>query len=427
MSDAGSKSLPNRPKVLLTDTNRWALSARLAISLAEAGCEVSAVCVTPGHALLKTRAVRATFPYRGLHPVSSLQAAIEATDPDLIVPCCDRSVGHLHQLYASSQRQHKSKVAALIERSLGAPASYPIVASRYELLKIASEEGVRVPHTERLTTPQQFAAWQASGDLPCVLKADGTWGGGGTRIVDSSDEIRSSLRQLLNLFRLKRAIKRLVVNRDPFWLLPWWHRLQHEVIVQSYITGAPANCAVACWNGRVLAGSSVEVISSEGVTGPASIVRLIENQEMMSAAVRIADRLKLSGLFGLDFIIEESSKTAYLIEMNPRSTPLCHLRLGRGRDIAGALWAQLVGQPSPDTPPVTRNPMIAYFPQAQTGESEFLRASYQDVPLGEPELVQELLEPWPDRSFLFRASNWLRKATRFSAPLSGNKSSDFGR
>src|ERR1700683_3449421 len=90
-------------KVLLTDTNRWALSARLAIGLSQAGCEVSAICPAPGHALSKTRAVQRIFRYKGPCPLGSLAAAIEAVDPDIIVPCCDRSVEHLHELYAEAR------------------------------------------------------------------------------------------------------------------------------------------------------------------------------------------------------------------------------------------------------------------------------------------------------------------------------------
>ncbi len=52
------------PKILLTDTNRWALAARLAIDLAKAGASVSAVCPTRGHPLLKTRALRANLRVR---------------------------------------------------------------------------------------------------------------------------------------------------------------------------------------------------------------------------------------------------------------------------------------------------------------------------------------------------------------------------
>jgi len=402
-------------KVLLTDTNRWALSARLAIGLSEAGCQVSAICPAPGHALLKTRVVQRKFRYSGFRPLESLITAIETVDPDIIIPSCDRGVEHLHELYAQSQSRGVggSKLAALIERSLGSPASHSIVASRYELLALAREEGVRVPSTSRVDTPEELESWRARESFPWVLKADGTWGGGGVKIVHSPDQVQRSLAQLARLFRMRRAIKRIFVNRDPFWLRPWWNRSQHAVSVQSYIHGHAANCAVVCWKGRVLAGIGVEVVSSDGLTGPANVVRIVDNAEMMFAAERIASRLGLSGFFGLDFMIEEGSGAAYLIEMNPRTTPLCHLRLGKGRDMAGALWAQLAGQPDPESPSVTQNEMIAYFPQARDSNHELLKGCFQDIPQGEPELVQELLHPFPDRTLLFRLVNRLnRKPTR---------------
>jgi hypothetical protein len=396
-------------KVLLTDTNRWSLSARLAIGLAEAGCQVSAICVTPGHALLKTRAVHRTFSYSGLRPLESLTHAIEATEPDIVIPCCDRSVGHLHELYARAKEfgATGNKLMALIERSLGPEASHSVVSSRYDLLSLAREEGVRVPETGRVDTPQDLVDWQTRESFPWVLKADGTWGGGGVKIVHSADEIQQSFTQLARMFRLRRAVKRLFVNRDPFGPRSWWKRSQYDVIVQSYIPGHPANCAVVCWKGRVLAGFGVEVVQSDGLTGPASIVRVVDNVEMMFAAERIAERLGLSGFFGLDFMIEEGSGAAYLIEMNPRTTPLCHLRLGTGRDMPGALWAQLAGEYCPNLPPVTDNDLIAYFPQAWNTKSELLQSCFHDIPQNEPELVKELLRPWPDRTLLFRLFNRL--------------------
>jgi ATP-grasp domain-containing protein len=398
-------------KVLLTDTNRWALAARLAIGLSEAGCQVSAICPTPHHALLKTRAVQRTFRYSGFRPLESLQDAIEAVEPDVIVPSCDRGVEHLHELYARAQSRGpaESKLAALIERSLGSPASYSIVSSRYALLALAREEGVRVPSTSRLDNAEELASWRARESFPWVLKADGTWGGGGVKIVLTPDQVQQAFTQFARMFRFGKTIKRLVVNRDPFWLRPWWNRFQHAVSVQSYIHGRPANCAVVCWKGRVLAGIGVEVLSSDGLTGPANVVRVVDNAEMKFAAERIASRLGLSGFFGLDFMIEEGSGALYLVEMNPRMTPPCHLRLGKGRDMAGALWAQLAGQPSPEAPPVTQNEKIAYFPQASSGNQELLQSCFQDIPQGEPELVQELLRPWPDRTLLFRLFSRLNR------------------
>jgi len=122
--------------------------------------------------------------------------------------------------------------------------------------------------------------------------------------------------------------------------------------------------------------------------------------------------LNLSGFFGLDFMIEDRSDATYLIEMNPRCTPLSHLQLGKGRDLVEALWAQVSGQPFREIPAVTQNAMIAYFPQAWTFKSELLESSFHDIPREEPDLVQELLEPWSERSFVARMVDRFRRLTR---------------
>ena len=396
-------------KVLLIDTNRWALSARLAISLARTGCDVSAVCPTPEHPLSMTHAVRGIFRYSGVRPLESLATAISVVKPDIVIPCCDRSVQHLHELYVKAELRGDCSIgtAALIERSLGPSASHAIVSSRYELLNIARQEGVRVPRTRRVETVGELDAWQSCEPLPWILKADGTWGGVGVRVIRSREGLDRTFGQLNQISGLSKAIKRLLVNRDPFWFRPWWNRTKRPVVAQSYIHGRPANCSVVCWNGSVLGVICVEVVHSDGLTGPATVVRIIENSELKFAAEAIASRLKLSGFFGLDFVIEEGSNSAYLIEMNPRTTPPCHIRLNHGRDLAGALWSQLAGQPRPEEHPETLSEVIAYFPQPAANKPDLLQDCFHDVPLGEPELVQELLHPFPERTLLFRLAKWL--------------------
>jgi len=191
-----------------------------------------------------------------------------------------------------------------------------------------------------------------------------------------------------------RSIKRLTVDRNPFSAGQWWEgvqRIRPAMVAQSFIRGRPANCAVVCWEGEVLAGVCCEVVSTQTAVGPATVVRLVDSGQMMGAAGKIARRLSLSGFFGLDFMIDEATGSAYLIEMNPRCTPPCHLRLGIGRDLIGALSAQLTGKLLSEPVSITQNNLIAYFPQALLREGEFLSSSYHDVPDGEPELVQELL------------------------------------
>jgi hypothetical protein len=399
------------PRVLLTDTDRRPYAARLALVLAEAGCEVSAICSASGHPLLKMEVVRQKYVYSPLRPLKSLAHAIEASAPQVIIPCDDRGVRHLHELYAETLRwgMAGSKLAALIERSLGPPESYSVVSARYDLLRLAEKEGFRIPHTKQIQRLDDLKTWQAEHSFPWILKADETWGGRGVRIANTRQEAERFFLEMSHRVRLLRVIKRTLVNRDSFWLQPWWKRRKPAVIVQAYVHGRPANCAVVCWEGKVLAGIGVEVISAEGLTGPANIVRVVSNSKMMQCAEGIAARLRLSGFFGLDFVIEKGSREPHLIEMNPRCTPLCHLRLGEGRDMIGGLWAQLSGQPVPRTEPVTENEMIAYFPQAWNSKSEFFQSSFHDVPEGEPNLVQDLLKPWPAKSLVFRVFSWLHR------------------
>jgi hypothetical protein len=233
-----------------------------------------------------------------------------------------------------------------------------------------------------------------------VLKADGTTGGGGVRIAHTLAEARGYFSDLRRSIGLMRLIKRLTVNRDLFLARQWWDGFRPAVVAQSFVRGCPANCSVVCWKGEVLAGVACEAVSTETSVGPATVVRLVDNAEIMGAAEKIARRLSLSGLFGLDFVIEEGTGAAYLIEMNPRCTPSSHLRLGIGRDMIGALTAQLTGKPRVEPISITQNNLIAYFPEALLRNSELLSSSYHDVPEDEPELIQELLRPWSARSVL---------------------------
>ena len=49
-------------------------------------------------------------------------------------------------------------------------------------------------------------------------------------------------------------------------------------------------------------------------------------------------------------------------------------------------------------------------------KNELLEASFHDVPEGEPELVQELLHPWSERSFAGRLLDQVRKLRAEAEP-----------
>ncbi|HVY13601.1 MAG TPA: hypothetical protein VHB27_00135, partial [Rhodopila sp.] len=103
--------------------------------------------------------------------------------------------------------------------------------------------------------------------------------------------------------------------------------------------------------------------------------------------------LGLSGLIGFDFMIEAATGNAYMIEMNPRNTPICAVRLNPPHDLAEALVARLANRSLRERPPRTERDIIVYFPDTwrRDPSSHFLRSGYHDVPWEQPALVRTLM------------------------------------
>ena len=387
------------PAVLVCATLWWPASARLAMAFLRHGCQVSAVC-PPGHPLRFVTGVKSTYPYKRLGSIGSLREAIRNARPDLIVPCDDGVVWQLHDLHAS-----EADLRPLIELSLGASEAYPTVRGRAEVLQVAEELCIPVPRTRTVNSEEDLNDW--SFDAPAVLKQDGTWGGEGISIVRSREEAIRAFRSMFGAARVGFAWKRFLIDRHPVALWSWLNRKPPRVIIQEFIAGRQATTMFACWRGQFLAGLTAEVLVSKGASGPSTAVRLLENNEIENASRLLANKLKLSGFHGLDFILEEGTSSARMIELNPRATQLGHLNLSTHGDLAGVLaaklWSKFV-QPVAAESRIQEN-VIAFFPATfkLNPKSVYLSTGYHDVPWEEPALVQELLrDPWPDRRLLNR-------------------------
>jgi hypothetical protein len=398
-----------KPTVLIVTTSRWFPTARLAMALAGAGCVVDAASPA-GHPLSKMRSVRRTYAYRGLMPVRSFGEAIADAHPDFIVPGDDLATRHLHHLHARESLHGEAGqwVCELIERSLGAPASFPAVYSRTAFADLAQLENIRAPKTEILTNIDDLRKWVARVGLPTVLKANGTSGGEGVRMAHTLDEAERAFRALQAPPLLARAVKRAMVDQDKS--LVWPSLLRHRSVVnaQVFVEGHEATSTVACWKGTVLASLHFEVVKKRSAAGPSSVLRLIENPEMSSAAEKMVRRLGLSGIHGFDFMLEAHTGNAHLIEINPRATQVGHLALGPGRDLPAGLYSAMSGEPLRAAKKVTENDTITLFPQEWMRDpaSSFLASGYHDVPWEEPELL---------RACVRKSWNWTLRDSRQDA------------
>jgi glycosyltransferase involved in cell wall biosynthesis len=399
----------NGPRVLMVASTWWPASARLAIAMARNSCVINAVC-PHGHPLEYVSGVRQVYEFHGLGSRTALLLAIRNSKPDFIIPCDDRIVSQLHELFSLHPN-----LRPLIEKSLGNPANFRIADSRSELLKVATDLSIRIPRSAVLATDSDAQQRFAEFGPVAVIKMDGTHGGEGVRIVRSAKEAAEAFRSLRVSTGLLTAARRLLISDDPLALWSWKRRAKAEITIQEYIEGNPANNMVACWQGETLSEVGVECVSCLGPTGSANVVRRLEHPEMVRAAKLIAAKLGISGFFGLDFMIEKSSGEPYLIEMNPRCTQLGHLQFPDQGDLAGALCERLTGARSlpPDSP--IRNDMIGFFPQAWKSSirGDYWYSAFQDIPWEEKSLVAYLMqEAWPERRWQARTYRWLRGPKR---------------
>jgi hypothetical protein len=361
------------------------------MSFRQSGASVHAVC-PPGHPLRVTSAYDRVYAYGALASLKSIRSAITAAVPDLVIPCDDLARNQLHLLYAQAARRGPEDQALmnLLESSLGDPSKFPLIDSRTLLIELALTQAIPAPETGVVRSFEELRLWMDRIGLPLVLKTDGTSGGRGVKIVKTIAEAEHAFRELNAPPAALRTLKRALVDQDFNLLGPALRRQFPVVNVQRFIPGPEATIAVACWRGQVLASITTEVLRTWKAKGPASVIKLLPDPEIPLAAKKLAASLHLSGLCGFDFVLEEKTRQAYLIEMNPRATQTAHLPLGSGRNLTAALSASMSGLPTSESDPVTTRDHIALFPSEWQNDSAspWLQSAYHDVPWEEPKLVQ---------------------------------------
>ncbi len=226
--------------VLLITTCWWLSFARFAHLMRQAGCRVAVLCPL-GHPVRALPDI-ALHNYRWNNPLGAVSEAIATSRPDLIIAGDDRAVGYLHQLHKSGT----PAIRQLIEKSIGRAESFPVTSSRSKLLRLAHQLGIRTPAGDAMKNEQQLTNWMDDEPGPWVLKRAGSWGGMGVSIVESKPAAIAAFRKLRAPPGYLFALKRLLVNRDPFWLTDMRPGQTHEVSIQRFVAGQRADLAVFC-------------------------------------------------------------------------------------------------------------------------------------------------------------------------------------
>jgi biotin carboxylase len=199
--------------------------------------------------------------------------------------------------------------------------------------------------------------------LPLVLKAENSTAGTGVRVCDSLEHARA-----------------------------YWTELKERgngvaILAQRYIVGVPAMYSFVAMNGNILDGiAALKVTCHPGATGPSATIQVIAHEEIQKTAQAMAKALGLSGYASFDYVVEKETQHAYLIECNPRPTPICHLG-----GLSGSLLEAVTGGPIAKQS-LSLGSKIALFPQewirrdAEVNDPDLLK----DVPADDPELFAHL-------------------------------------
>ena len=388
-----------RPKVLVFGLElHWLCAARLPQALQAAGFEVGIGSrLRAFSALTRFRDHHFPLPEKnsGTALFERLQAVVAKWPPDLILPQDDRAALFLASA-ATAARPRSTRLAEILERSLGNPAAIREAASKRLTLATAMRLGIRVPASQTISSRADLSGFIAEHGFPVVLKRSFDCGGNGVFVCRDAGTAEKTMARLRSEKSLHRRLGRLGKQLRGRQLSPRWLPQDSTVTASQFISGNGATALVAAGAGEVL-GSLISVNEQTFPDdhGPASVVRFIEHDEMLQAATRLVKHWRLAGLIGFDFQLDASGR-AWLLECNPRATPAAHLGQLAGEDLCQALHDWICAEPvKPEG--LKNNFRVAYFPQEvwRDPQSAHLRSAFHDVPLEDPKLLAAIQQAKP--------------------------------
>lgn len=378
MTEAISPDAHQPPRILLVGLLPGMGSMHLPRRLARAGLEVVFAGI---RACLASRSghVRAFCPWQfnegGGLAVEPFIQCVRQLQPRWVIPLDEVSSQMLQQMgvgrLPGGQSALPNDVVALLQRSLGHPAGYPLFAVRRRAFETAREANIPAPVQADVGTLDACLEFARSHGYPVVLKQETSRGGVGTFILDND----AALRDFAASGRLSRS--------GP----PW--------VIQAFVKGALGMHAVFAQQGRVLAQVSAIQLSrrSARMTAPSSVVRLLQHDAMSASCAAFVAANQASGFHGWDFQLDEAGN-ALMIEHNPRPISISHLGHLLGDDLCGAL-AHVCGV-APAKPQVHAEGerLVALFPDEwqRDPHSPMLHGAFHDAPWDDQPLLIALLQ-----------------------------------
>ncbi|HSQ82591.1 MAG TPA: hypothetical protein VLU54_15910 [Casimicrobiaceae bacterium] len=374
------------PVLLVATTTTWLGTARVPKVLARAGFDVS--LLTPRHSLAEASRFIRRIGRLGEHTTrdqwfQALAAMVDATAPQLVIPCDDMAFRLLAWIATERPRgmriDVRLRLGALIRASLGEPEHYQASVDKTLLPPLAEALGVRVPPYAIIADLAAAEAFVARHPYPVVLKRGHGFAGQGVAICTDRGELASAF----DAFVAANA-------QDA-----------HEsggtrLLLQAQVTGQVQHFHATAWRGEIVAGWALDkLIAHPAPTGPSTMTRYYAGPGLRRIAADLARGFGISGLFFAEFIVDPATGAPCLLEINRRVSPATHRGALYDVDLCAALFSALEGTASKSRTALdpAEEGITVHFPQEwlRDPESPHLSEHPSDVPWDEPVLLEALL------------------------------------
>lgn len=380
-------------RILIIALNEnWTGISRLPFGLDRAGFKTFALCPNKSF-LAKTKFLAGSILYPTFSYSRSkliylwMVIAFVLTRPDFVIPGDEDALLALQNLAANlSGLPILGNISLLIRKSLTPKEHNNLLLSKSIFQEKSRDWGLRAPKNIIVDDLESAVIASEKIGFPLVIKFDAGYGGSGVFICQNIDEMKAQFNSIQKnpgpslKDKLKKALFISIFIND------------NKISLQEYIEGMVGQAPFCSLNGKVFAMNSMyKLMTYPGKTGPTSVAQGMQNIDIENFVKTVCQKMNYSGFGSLEYIVESKTNLLYVIELNPRPTPTCHL----GEDVVTydlckMFYNGLNGLPiiRRDFKPYT----VAIFPneKRRDPQSEYLNSGYYDVPQDDPELFKAL-------------------------------------
>lgn len=381
-------------KVLIIALNKnWTGISRLPEGLKRAGFDPYTLCPRSSYLALTHHLnggiFYPTFTYsRSKFIYVWILLALLTFKPDLIIPGDEDAIKALHNFANFFENiPYFSRFSHLIRASLTPKEFDSFILSKSDFQQKCTELGLRTPKNIVVKNLEVALSEAQIIGYPVVIKHDSGYGGSGVFICQNSDDLKSHFKKIKNaplLIKAKSWIKDFlfvsILSSEP------------KISIQQFIKGTIGQAPFCAKDGVVFAfNPMIRLQTYPGDTGPATVSAGHENIDTEHFVRTVAKALHFTGFGSLEYMIEESSGQLYIIELNPRPTPTCHISDEVVPNDLGKIFFKGINAHQLEIS--TFKPFtIVMFPgeKRRDPQSPYIKNAYHDIPLNDPELLKAL-------------------------------------